>query len=90
MALDSNDEYLTVPEVAREMRYSERTVRNWINEGRLPAIQPNGREYRVARKHLDALKTRVGAAAQPAPAESTPLESETSLLAQLRLPDDER
>ena len=53
---DSNpDELLTVPEVAKELKYTEATVRVWIKQGKLRAIRPTGREYRVRRSDLGAM-----------------------------------
>lgn len=44
-------ELLTVPEVAAQLRLDPSTVRRWINDRRLPAVQP-GRGYRVERRHV--------------------------------------
>jgi excisionase family DNA binding protein len=53
---DSNpDELLTVPEVAKELKYTEATIRTWIKQGKLRAIRPTGREYRVRRSDLGAM-----------------------------------
>ena len=53
------DELLTVPEVAKELKYTEATVRTWIKQGKLRAIQPTGREYRVRRADLGAMFTTI-------------------------------
>jgi excisionase family DNA binding protein len=45
---------LKVPEAAEAFGVSERTIRNWINAGQLPAIQPAGPNHaiRVDRREL--------------------------------------
>ncbi len=40
------DQYYTVQEVAEIFGFSDRTIRNWIKEGLLRAIQVR-REYRI-------------------------------------------
>jgi excisionase family DNA binding protein len=80
------DPWLTVPEVAEELGFSEQTVRNWIKAKQLRAVQPNGREYRVRRSWLDAFvaSTEGPASAQPMP---RPLRS-AALTAQFTPPDE--
>jgi excisionase family DNA binding protein len=39
MPADSRDEFLTVAEVAQLLRLNQQTVRNWIDQGSLPAIR---------------------------------------------------
>lgn len=43
---------LTLEEVARQLKTSERTVRDWIRNGELTGIKV-GREWRVALADLD-------------------------------------
>ena len=45
---------LKVPEAAEEFGVTERTIRNWIDAGQLPAIQPAGPNHaiRVDRREL--------------------------------------
>ena len=50
----STDEFLTVAEVASTLRLTEQTVRNWIDDGKLPAFRI-GRRVRVARSDFDRL-----------------------------------
>jgi excisionase family DNA binding protein len=47
-------DFLKVPEAAEAFGVSERTIRNWINAGQLPAIQPAGPNHaiRVDRREL--------------------------------------
>jgi excisionase family DNA binding protein len=50
------DEWLTVREVAQELRVKERTVRRWITAGRLPAAQVTPRSsLRIRRSDLERL-----------------------------------
>lgn len=88
-----SDPFMTVPEIAQELRYTEATVRTWIRQGKLPAIRATNREYRVRRSDLDAMITTMNGDAAPthvsgpaaAPITSTKLETKT-LSAQVRLP----
>jgi excisionase family DNA binding protein len=64
------EELMTVGEVADALRYTEGTVRFWIREGRLRAIQvPGGRGYRIRLPDFlafaEGLGVPVGAAAGP-------------------------
>jgi putative molybdopterin biosynthesis protein len=45
--------FLTLDEVAAELRTSPRTVRNWIKRSRLPAYKV-GREWRIKAIDLEA------------------------------------
>lgn len=51
----SEDELLTVAEVADYLRVSERFVRKLIAEGRLPAAKVGARVVRVRRREVSAL-----------------------------------
>jgi excisionase family DNA binding protein len=52
---DQVDEYfLTVAEVAEVLRLNQQTVRNWIDQGSLPALRV-GRRVRIKRSDLDRL-----------------------------------
>ncbi len=48
-------EYYSVEEVAELFGVSRRTVRNWINEGKLEAYIVGGRLIRVLSSSLDAV-----------------------------------
>ena len=48
------EEYVTVAEVAELLRLNQQTVRNWIDQGSLPAIRV-GRRVRIKRSDLDRL-----------------------------------
>jgi excisionase family DNA binding protein len=53
------DEYLTVQEVAALYAVSEKTVRNWISEGKLEARRIGGRIIRIESRSLDLLSEPV-------------------------------
>lgn len=53
------DDYLTIQEVATLYAVSERTVRNWIAEGRLEARRIGGRLIRIESRSLDSLSEPV-------------------------------
>ncbi len=84
--MPDDDPLLTVPEIARELRVTEVTVRTWIRAGQLPAIRAGMRGYRVRRSDLERM-VAVDRPMPPAPAERVAFE-DTSLRAYVRLPDD--
>ena len=47
-----DDVYLTVEEITKQLRVSQDTVRRWIREGRLPAIDLIG-QYRIKREDYE-------------------------------------
>lgn len=49
-----DNEYLTVNEIAAHLKLNPQTLRNWIDQGRLPAVRI-GRCIRVRRADLDRL-----------------------------------
>ncbi len=51
---DVDDEFLTVAEIASILKLNQQTVRNWIDQGSLPALRV-GRRVRVLRRDLDQL-----------------------------------
>lgn len=51
-ALD--DSFLTVAEVAEILKLNQQTVRNWIDQGSLPALRV-GRRVRIRRSDLERL-----------------------------------
>ena len=63
------EEMYSVDQVAAQLGLHVRTVRNYIREGRLKAVRI-GKQYRIAREHLEALTGRPASA--PA-TESQPL-----------------
>ena len=55
MSASSNDfgeEFLTVAEVATLLKLNQQTVRNWIDQGSLPAVRV-GRRVRIRRSDLE-------------------------------------
>jgi len=50
----------TVPQVAEEFQVTAQTIRNWIDQGVLPAVRV-GRAFRVRREDVDALLERASA-----------------------------
>jgi excisionase family DNA binding protein len=48
------DEFLTVAEVAEMLKLNPQTVRNWIDQGSLPAVRI-GRRVRIRREDFQAL-----------------------------------
>jgi excisionase family DNA binding protein len=55
MSVASNDfgeEFLTVAEVAELLKLNQQTVRNWIDQGSLPALKV-GRRVRIRRSDLE-------------------------------------
>jgi excisionase family DNA binding protein len=55
MSVISNDfgeEFLTVAEVAELLKLNQQTVRNWIDQGSLPAFKV-GRRVRIRRSDLE-------------------------------------
>jgi excisionase family DNA binding protein len=61
-----DDEFLTVAEVAETLKLNQQTIRNWIDQGSLPALRV-GRRVRVLRRDLDQLLAEASAtsASQP-------------------------
>jgi excisionase family DNA binding protein len=57
MALDPpnlEESFLTVAEVAELLKLNQQTVRNWIDQGSLPALRV-GRRVRIRRSDLERL-----------------------------------
>jgi excisionase family DNA binding protein len=49
---DLADSFLTVAEVAEMLKLNQQTVRNWIDQGSLPAVRV-GRRVRIKRSDLE-------------------------------------
>jgi excisionase family DNA binding protein len=70
MSLDRgtlDDSFLTVAEVAELLKLNQQTVRNWIDQGSLPALRV-GRRVRIRRSDLERVLEQ-GATAPSAAAE---------------------
>ncbi|HWF51565.1 MAG TPA: helix-turn-helix domain-containing protein [Solirubrobacteraceae bacterium] len=66
MTRDQVDEqYLTVAEVAELLRLNQQTVRNWIDQGSLPALRV-GRRVRIKRSDFERLVSDGYSAGSPA------------------------
>src|ERR1700756_3364112 len=49
---EPEEEFLTVAEVAEMLKLNQQTVRNWIDQGSLPALRV-GRRVRIKRSDFD-------------------------------------
>ena len=58
------DEFLTVAEVAAILKLNQQTVRNWIDQGSLPAVRV-GRRVRIRRADFQALVDQSYTGARP-------------------------
>jgi excisionase family DNA binding protein len=47
------EEYLSIKDIAQQLKMDEKTIRRWIKSGQLPAIELGGK-YRVTRSDLTA------------------------------------
>ncbi len=54
---EPDESYLTVAEVAGMLKLNQQTVRNWIDQGSLPALRV-GRRVRIRRSDLDRVLER--------------------------------
>jgi excisionase family DNA binding protein len=66
---DPDETYLTVAEVAETLKLNQQTVRNWIDQGSLPALRV-GRRVRIKRSDFDRILERSYSAGTAAPAPS--------------------
>jgi excisionase family DNA binding protein len=60
------DSFLTVAEVAEMLKLNQQTVRNWIDQGSLPALRV-GRRVRIRRSDLERLLDEGRTARPPSP-----------------------
>jgi excisionase family DNA binding protein len=51
---DPDETYLTVAEVAETLKLNQQTVRNWIDQGALPALRV-GRRVRIKRSDFERI-----------------------------------
>jgi excisionase family DNA binding protein len=65
---DLEDSFLTVAEVAEMLKLNQQTVRNWIDQGSLPALRV-GRRVRIRRSDLERLLREGSTAAAGSPVE---------------------
>ena len=59
------EQYFTLAEVAELLKYSQRSVTQWIKDGKLKAVKPTGNRWRVSETELKRFMNAGG--------ESTPL-----------------
>jgi excisionase family DNA binding protein len=71
---------LTVPQLAAEFQVTAQTIRNWIDQGVLPAVRV-GRAFRIRRADVDALLDRAQAESESLATQGDPWSPE-----QFRLP----
>jgi excisionase family DNA binding protein len=69
------DTFLTVAEVAELLKLNQQTVRNWIDQGSLPALKV-GRRVRIRRSDLERLLEQSSTAGPRSAAESLAAEDE--------------
>lgn len=64
---DTDETFLTVAEVAGMLKLNQQTVRNWIDQGSLPALRV-GRRVRIRRSDFERVLARgsTGAGGPPA------------------------
>jgi excisionase family DNA binding protein len=64
---DPEEEFLTVAEVAETLKLNQQTVRNWIDQGSLPALRV-GRRVRIKRSDFQRIleQSYSGGTAEPA------------------------
>lgn len=67
---------LTVPQVAEEFQVTAQTIRNWIDQGVLPAVRV-GRAFRIRRGDVDALLDRAQAASDSLATQRDPWSPDT-------------
>jgi excisionase family DNA binding protein len=63
---NTGESFLTVAEVAEMLKLNQQTVRNWIDQGSLPAVRI-GRRVRIRQSDLDRLldEGKTGQGASP-------------------------
>src|ERR1700749_1919512 len=69
MNSDSSDPWLTVAEIADELRLTAATIRTWIADGTLQAKRAGKRKWLVRRSELDLMLRGEDYAGAPSPPE---------------------
>jgi excisionase family DNA binding protein len=64
------ESYLTVAEVAEKLKLNQQTVRNWIDQGSLPALRV-GRRVRIKRSDFERILEESYSGASHAPASAS-------------------
>jgi excisionase family DNA binding protein len=65
--IDREETFLTVAEVAARLKLNQQTVRNWIDQGSLPALRV-GRRVRIKQSDFDRVIEQSYSGSQPSPA----------------------
>ena len=68
---DSEESYLTVAEVAATLKLNQQTVRNWIDQGSLPALRV-GRRVRIKRSDFERILEESYSGGGPSAADAGP------------------
>ena len=68
---DPEETYLTVAEVAQTLKLNQQTVRNWIDQGSLPALRV-GRRVRIRRSDFQRILDQSYSGAPPPPPSPAP------------------
>ncbi|HET9102483.1 MAG TPA: helix-turn-helix domain-containing protein [Solirubrobacteraceae bacterium] len=63
---EHEETYMTVAEVAETLRLNQQTIRNWIDQGRLPALRV-GRRVRIRRSDFLRITAAGGDGARATP-----------------------
>lgn len=63
--VDPEESYLTVAEVAETLKLNQQTVRNWIDQGSLPALRV-GRRVRIKRSDFERILEESYSGSKPA------------------------
>ena len=71
--MPNTDSFLTVAEVAELLRLNPQTIRNWIDQGALPAVRVGTRRVRIRRSELDRFLNAGGGSTPTAGTEDVPL-----------------
>jgi excisionase family DNA binding protein len=67
---ETEESFLTVAEVAEVLKLNQQTVRNWIDQGSLPAVRV-GRRVRIKRSDFDRILEE-SYSGRPAPEPTAP------------------
>lgn len=63
-SIDPEESFLTVAEVAEMLKLNQQTVRNWIDQGSLPALRV-GRRVRIKRSDFERIIEQSYSGASP-------------------------
>ncbi len=70
---ETEESFLTVAEVAEMLKLNQQTVRNWIDQGSLPAVRV-GRRVRIKRSDFDRILEECYSGRRPGRASSSDAE----------------